>query len=394
MSKKFLLIVLSFLSISCFSQLIFEKGYFINESNEHISCFINNEFWKNSPREFNYKLSLDSEIRTADIQNVKEFGINDVFKYYRAVVKVDELDNTSKERKNLNEEQVFLKVLIEGKVSLYQYKEGNVRRYFFKVDDSEIEELDYDPHLSFGISHRYRQQLYNELRGPELTMSEFEGLEYKKRDLIKIFMKYYSSENSPYTNFNLRQDKNRFNLSIRPGLNFSDLLMENFVKDIAGNNVITRKTFRLGIEAEFLFFKKRNWSLAFEPTYQYFNFSELIREKYRSELLTNFEYQSIDLAVSVRRYFFIKNVSKIFINASIIPSFTFDSKIDFFYRNMLYESQEILPSGNFALGMGYKYKDKISLQISYQTPRPIFSEYHYWRSEYKTLSIILGFAIF
>ena len=69
-----LLIILAF-GINGYSQIIFEKGYLINNSNEKIECLIKNNDWKNNPETFEYKLSENSEPAIADVKSAKEFGI-------------------------------------------------------------------------------------------------------------------------------------------------------------------------------------------------------------------------------------------------------------------------------------------------------------------------------
>lgn len=79
---------------------------------------------------------------------MKEFGINDVSKYKRFVVNMDKTGGADlsfdKEHKNV-QETLFLKVLIEGKGSLFFYEGGYFERFFFTVEDSEIEQLVYKP---------------------------------------------------------------------------------------------------------------------------------------------------------------------------------------------------------------------------------------------------------
>ena len=59
-----------------FSQVVFEPGYFITESNERIECLIRNMDWKNNPYEIEYKLSEASSEKIEGIDNILEFGIN------------------------------------------------------------------------------------------------------------------------------------------------------------------------------------------------------------------------------------------------------------------------------------------------------------------------------
>lgn len=53
------ILVLALITISQFdsyAQIIFENGYFINELNQKVECFIKNIEWRNNPTEFEYKL--------------------------------------------------------------------------------------------------------------------------------------------------------------------------------------------------------------------------------------------------------------------------------------------------------------------------------------------------
>lgn len=103
-NKIFIAVILIILSFKSYSQIVFENGYFINESNQKIDCLIKNNDWKNNPIEFKYKTSNIDSIQSAAIQTIKEFGINGVFKYIRAEVEIDrssdDLNYMSTEKKS------------------------------------------------------------------------------------------------------------------------------------------------------------------------------------------------------------------------------------------------------------------------------------------------------
>ena len=48
---------LLFLSFIGFTQIRFEKGYFITNYGKRIDCFIKDIDWKNNPTKFDYKLN-------------------------------------------------------------------------------------------------------------------------------------------------------------------------------------------------------------------------------------------------------------------------------------------------------------------------------------------------
>jgi hypothetical protein len=60
----------------------------------------------------------------------------------------------------------------------------------------------------------------------------------------------------------------------------------------------------------------------------------------------------------------------------------------------VYESLDYKSRRSLALGVGYKYLDKFSMEVRYNMGREILGDYLYWNSSYKTLSVIFGYSIF
>jgi hypothetical protein len=407
--KKILLFAIStILSINCYSQMVFENGYFINESNQKVDCLIKNIDWKNNPTDFEYKLSQKADIKKADIQIVKEFGINGVSKYIRALVKLDRSgdnvnDELSTDRNPIfNEEQLFLKVLIEGKASLFLYEDGNLKRLFYKMADSEVKQLVYKVYLTkendLARNNHFRQQLFLDLKCQDIRMNEIERIGYNERDLCRFFVRYNECDNSQYVNFEAKQKKDLFNLTIRPGINISSLSIQNSIAAPRDTDFSTSYNFRFGVEAEFILpFNKNKWSLIIEPTYQYFK-SEITTKTSNvpgGMLTANVDYKSIELPFGIRHYFFLKNGFKIFTNASYIIDFSSKSSIPFIRSNgSELSSLDVKSRNNLAIGIGCKHKDKYSLEMRYQTNRNILDGYTYWNSDYKTVSVIFGYSFF
>jgi hypothetical protein len=229
MRKQILFLAIStIININFYSQIVFENGYFINESNQKVECLIKNVDWKNNPSEFKYKLSQNTEIKKADIRSVKEFGINGASKYIRTIVKID---RSSEDLKKMNiernpifqEEQLFLKVLVEGKASLFLYEDRNLKRFFYKTNDSEIKQLVYKHYLTnrkqIKENNQFRQQLFIDLKCQDISMNYIETIGYYKKNLESFFVKYNECKNSSYINYEEKRKRDLFNLTLRPGLN-------------------------------------------------------------------------------------------------------------------------------------------------------------------------------
>lgn len=399
--------LLILIAIQYYSQIVFEKGYFINESNQEIACLIKNKDWKNNPTQFEYKITQDSNIQKADIGNVKEFGINGISKYIRATVQIDlsgnKINKMSIEKNPVfQEKELFLRILIEGKASLLFYEKGNLKRYFYNLNDSEIQQLVYKPYLidnKIGKNNHFRQQLFLNLKCQVITRNDVEHLVYYKKDLERFFIKYNECSSADYINYDSKQKKDLFNLSIRPGLNYSNLTIRNLNSYLWGTKLSNKHNLRIGLEAEMILpFNKNKWAIIIEPTYQYFNSEKhktISNSTTTAILVSKVDYKSIELPMGLRHYLYLKNDSKIFANISYIYDFNKNSSAKFSKDNgSVISTLEIGSNVNLALGIGFKYKERYALEFRYLTNRELLGDYLVWNSNYSTFSIIFGYSLF
>jgi hypothetical protein len=382
----------------------FENGYFINEDDQRIDCLIENLDWKNNPTEFKYKPVGNLEIKKADIHTIKEFGIDNVCKYIRAKVNIDR-SGAGLNRFNSNkhpvfsEEQLFLKVLIEGEASLFFYDDGTLRRFFYRTKDSEVKQLIYKEYLTrdnmIAVNNSFRQQLLNDLKCQDITMRDLEDIKYTENSLERVIVKYNICTKSEYRDFKTKKSKDLFNLTIRPGLNISSLSGSYANTTLRDFDFDPSLRLRLGIEVEIILpFNNNKWALITEPTYQSFRSSKTManRDISGGTLVCTVDYASIELPLGVRHYFFLRNESKIFLNAAPVVDFSFNSSIQFARSNgSVLSSEEFESKVNMALGVGYKHKDRYSLEVRYLTSRQVLG-YSNWNSSYKTLSVIAGYS--
>lgn len=407
MNKPLLLILMTILSLNCYSQISFENGYFINNSGQKVDCQIKNIDWKNNPIEFEYRLSDDDEIKRATIKTVKEFGVYNISKYSRYIVKIDRSSDIVTRLSKLKspvftEEQLFLKVLVQGKANLYSFENGSLRRYFYNKDNSEVEQLIFKKYKitddKIGTNNRFRQQLWNDLKCPAFKMNKMTTIDYKRKELVNFFVEYNECNNVEIVNFEDNQKKDFFNLTFRPRINSSSLTIQNSSTSFTDTDFENKLSFGFGIEAEFILpFNKNKWAITIEPTYQYFKSEKTteVNNVSGGKLIANVDYKSIEVPVSLRHYFFLKNKSKIFVNASYVFDISSNSSIEFTRLDGSdISSVEIQTKNNLALGMGYKHNDRYSLELKYLISREVLGDYTYWSSKYNTLSVIFGYTIF
>ncbi|SDH33785.1 hypothetical protein SAMN04488062_10680 [Flavobacterium omnivorum] len=407
MKKKLLLLLLTILTFDASSQISFEKGYFITNDGEKIDCLIKNIDWKNNPVDFEYQLVQNGTLINENIKSVQEFGIYNNSKYIRRTVKIDKsgnnINNFSDDKNPIFiEEQLFLKALIEGKSNLYQYENKNLRRFFYNKDNGIIEQLVFKNFKNYenktGENNQFRQQLWNDLKCPSFTLNKMTNLKYQKNSLIAFFTEYNKCNNSEFINYENKVKKDLFNLSIRPRLNNSSFFVEDLVSNSPDIDFGNKLGFGLGIEAEFILpFNRNKWAITIEPTYQNFKSEKEVNGSFFSsgEQIVTANYNYIEIPISVRHYFFLNKDSKVFINASYIIAISSNSSLEFTSPPYIFsKSVELITRRNFGLGVGYKFKNKYSLEMRLQTSKNIMANYSYWDSNYKTSSLIFGYTLF
>lgn len=401
MHLRFFYLTFLLFSFSAFSQTSFTPGYLIKTNGVKVNCFIKNEDWRGSPRTFEYKLEENGEIKIGTIDNIDEFGAGKFFKYIKATV---EIDQSSDKVGNLNdvrnpvlkEETLFLKTLAEGNASLYTTEKENKKYFFFKIESEKIQPLIYKKYMAtptrMGTNEYYKQQLATTLNCDNLLESHFENLEYKKNKLLRIIVDYNSCKNSETILYVKENHKSTFNLCIRPGATYTSFSLQQIgdEKIDFGN----KAGFRIGLEVEYILpFNNNKWSLFFEPTYQYYDSEkEVVYVDYYSfqkTTLISVEYNSIELPLGGRYYLFPNKNSAFFIDAAILIDVPImDSKI--VSSNESSYDLNIKNRTALAFGIGFKFKNKYSLQARFYTTSSLI-DYYYRDSEYKTFSLIAGY---
>jgi hypothetical protein len=176
----------------------------------------------------------------------------------------------------------------------------------------------------------------------------------------------------------LGQDSYRtFHLTFTPGLDFGRLTIENSPE-------YRRTNIRLGGEVEFLLpVYKQKWGIFAEPAFQSFN-----------EESVAFRYESVEVSLGVRHYFYLKNRFSFFINLISLMDAPIKHTQQYSlgaYGNIVLEDDSI--AAGFAGGGGFRAK-RVSVEGRFYTQRvregtQLALSYYYGKA-----SIIFGFRLF
>jgi hypothetical protein len=156
-----------------------------------------------------------------------------------------------------------------------------------------------------------------------------------------------------------------------------------FSRDVEFGNHLE---WRLGLELEvFMPIANNRYAILFEPTIHSFQAEQ------RTDLQTiKVDYTSLEIPLGLRYYVFLSDQGKLMLNASAIFEFPLSSIVD--YENSA--DIDIRSDANIALGLGYKFRDTFSLEVRYGFERLLRDTNFVSDRGYKTVELILGYAIF
>ncbi|WP_406844758.1 outer membrane beta-barrel protein [Flavobacterium soyae] len=412
MKKKLPVLLFILFSSSFYAQINYDKSYFIDNNGNKIECFIKDRDKKDNPTTFEYKLSTDeSQLMKADIKNVKEFKIGNVLKYERERVKLDTSSTANLNSYNENREPqwkevtVFLEVLVDSKVSLYEYKSGNIKRFFYKTESGNVEQLvhkKYTVNEDTGATklvsnNDFQKQLWQNVNCGNKSIDDLLKLKYGQKDLTKYFIEYNNCKNNTIVSFEKKSESGSINFKANLGISSSSLSISNHVTDVSSD--FDKKTnFTAGAEMEWVLPVNRSkWALYLAPNYNSYKSpgmgvsynrgpfsSDTVIENWDASL------SYIDIPVGVRYYIFISDNSRIFIAGSYIISSMLSSDI---HQDQGTYQVEAKIRNRLGGGIGYSYKNKFNVELKYSSAN-IFDNYVYWDSSYKMTSFVLGYTIF
>lgn len=397
--KQFLFVTLFMITCTSFAQVIFEPAYYIDNSNSRVAGFIQNVEWVDNPTEIKFKSNEQSESKTLPIENIKEFGIVNGAVYSRYDVAIDKSsddnDNLSEVRApEFENETLFLKKIIEGKASLYYYSGSGVKRFFYTLDDSGIQQLVYKRFQNSGteirVNELYKQDLKNKFICKRFNENTYKNLNYTLASLTSFFKSYNDcsgSTNVVYDQVSKRttSDKN-FRLRLKAGARSNSFSFES-PGGLTTAEFPSQIGVQVGLEGEFIFqFNRNKWSALLEATY--FSYSDEDRIRISSfDQNVAVEYSGIEVGFGARHSFFLENKSRLFINAGVAIPLNFDQSLT---QTISADFEEFNTAINASFGAGFEYED-FSVEVRYNTPRNLIDDIN---ASYSSYSLTLGYAIF
>jgi hypothetical protein len=401
MRKKIALSTFLLYTLFLGAQISFDPGYFIDNKTKKQECLIENKDWKNNPTSFRYKTSEEGNIQEIHIRDLQEFGINGASRYivYRGGVSWSSTNPSTTSSNNeitLEQDTVALKVLVEGKATLYYLEKRTMKHFFFRVDNNPVKPLlykiyDIGDHM-LRTNNQYKEQLNTalSLSENEIGIERIGRLTYDKKSLVDLFIDYNKLNDTESKLYTPQKKGKDFHINFRPGLQRSAISITNTSSFSTLLDVYWEEntTLRLGFEAEYVLpFYRNKLSFSLEPTYQ--SYKSSTRDIFQSE--NKIDYHSIELGAGFRYYTYFGKRSKVFVNGIGIFDFPIESQSEVKLPNL--KPLVFGFSSTVAFGAGYCFANKLSVEIRQRLNKNIFRPYEV-QSEYKALSLIFGYTIY
>ncbi|SHH62735.1 hypothetical protein SAMN04488109_4714 [Chryseolinea serpens] len=385
-------IVLSCSFLHAFSQIEYEKGYFINNDGVRTDCLIKNSDWFGSPDKIRYKNSESSDPVSLSVSEIKELGVGNA-RFIRTTL-MAELATRDIRKISVNknpewkEQTLFLRVLVEGKANLYHHRTKGFDYFFFSIDNGDIKQLVYKLYLltyeemrsnvyyntntNYGENREYINQLQTYVYCASFSIEKVKQVKYERKPLAKYFTDYNTCHGIVAVDRE-KHSKQKVHLKIAPGIGTGSQTRTGTVTHIDYGK---GTDYRLGAELEFVLpFNRNKWSIFLEPGYHSF----------KTTGKNAVTYQSIETTIGARYYFFLGKNTSLFLNAGIVGDLA-----------LTYQARDFNASGvsiSFAGGGGFQYK-KFSLEArQYGTRRLLTDGSDTWLN-FQKLSFILGYKIF
>ncbi len=388
-----MLLALVCLGLGARAQIRYEQGYFVTRDGKRTDCqiLLKNADWRDNPTSFDYRTSETSESLPGPLSEVQELGVNGtVFRRYEV-----QMDRSSDDLNRLNKsrapvfaaETLFLRMVVNGKASLFQYDEGNLHRFFFSVNGNTISQLVYKRYLvpngEVTSNEDYKQQLFNNLVCPDITRSAIEKLRYEADDLMKFFVRYNQCSGGESVSFEKKERSPwPVHLNIRPGVGYNAVNIKNISFSGGGTaNIDAKAAWRLGLEVEgILPFGNGLLSLFGEASYSTFSGSI-------PQGTVKVDYSAIEFWLGARKYFPVGS-GKLYVSGNAVIALPQSSTV-----TLVGSVNPIKSTTSLIVSAGYK-ANRISGEIFYGLARNLLSGNGTYEAIYSGPGILVGYRLF
>jgi len=349
MKYNTLTIILVFFNFFSFSQIQFKTGYIVDSLNQKKQVYIKDKGWLYNPNSIEYQLTKESPVQIADPYNTLEMGIGDHTLMVSASVEIeaspDAIQSLDRQRNLTTQHQrVFLKTILRGTISLYEYTSTLNTRYYYQKD-SNFFLLYYKKFLSLNgtvaFNEAYKSQLFSLLQCGFIPIA-IKAIEYTLTDLKQVLVDYHNCANLNYNQFKEQKKPVLFSLAAGAGAD----CITPFVNKTRSNIF----NLRPNIELEALLpINKYKWAICLEGSYQHFISHEAV---FSTQSAKN-QYYGFEMSLGLRHYIYLNSATRWIVQGSAACDIPIENKV-IWTTNDPSSDNFITLVGNLATGLKLK----------------------------------------
>lgn len=222
--NKFLLF-LSLISMFGYSQNNFKESSVVFKDGTIKNGYVNYVKTRNTPQEFKYKSSTESEIEILDSTKISSVVISDITKFiFRKNIEVSfepkSLNSTNKNKvKFINK---FIEVLFDGEYSLCNYSDNQYEEFYYFGSDLKLKPLDsksfYTEDGRLMKTEEYKTVLINNFgNGNAELLKKIKNARLNSSDLTNLF---YILNDKDLAILKAKNDNGFFNINLTSDVNF------------------------------------------------------------------------------------------------------------------------------------------------------------------------------
>jgi hypothetical protein len=398
-SKKYLFGIIALLFVQYgYSQYRFESGYYISNDGTRIECLIEKKEWASWSNEF-FNASINDSLKRIEIANVKEFGIDNKLKFITQEVQIERSSNDIEKLDRsrdfiFKKERILLKVILEGDLSLYQYLDTDVKKFFFKTPNGDIEQLKHKRYIDKNYGDRmilnevveYRNQLKENFK---CANYDFDKLNYELRSIRKYVLNQNKCANSEVKFLAKHLVQPRLAVSASVGLNISTLDVTRARTNFTLNSIDPS----FGTDLDFLIpTTTGDIEINFKAYYSSFSAKDEVDFGTSTAREVQVDYSEISLSIGGGYRFYIdNNISLTFGGAFNYPILLDDVKYTEAISNLNLFSEQSNPFVSISAGLHIK---RISFRVESQSNRIIMSDTNNFLVDLSRILLRIGYEIF
>ncbi len=389
MKKYLLFVVITVCGWSiAMAQGKFHKGYLVDNVGNKSEVFFKKQNWKHLPEKISFKYFESSSYEEVDIKEVQAFGVNgEVFERFTV-----EMDMSAPKEKGMNRlsrqrgmnyetATVFLRKVVEGKLTLYVYDRYDFVRFFVSGEQHKIEQLVYKEYMhssnQAAVNDGYKQQLINLMDCEDINTESVNYLRYDEKSLIKIFKKYYHCVD-PNAVYEEKEVEKIFYFNAIVGVGLTKLKMKSDYGSRAADFPVSPEL-RLGVEFEYVVpYSNHKWGLFLAPSYHSFK-----KEMVQNGKDYKITYNSLEIAIGGKYYSHISKNTTLVFNMALDLDITFNSE----YAPAKIEPLEVSSAPTIQLGAGMRFKNKHGFDLQFIPARNILNQYPNVITSYSNLTL-------